>query len=149
MTYSMPQSSETGASSMRRTAGILAACLICVWGALQYSSGESEYQHQNHDPYLIADQATRFEAFESAVPRNAILGYLSDAIAGSVADSTMFTSATYTLAPRLVERGVQREYVLGNFTRPADFAALGRASGLRLQQDFGNGVVLFRKDPRP
>jgi hypothetical protein len=145
----MPQSSEAGPSPMRMTAGIMAACLICLWGALEYSSAESAYQHQNHDPYLIADQATRFAPFESSVPPNAILGYLSDAAAGSVADSTMFTSATYTLAPRLVERGVRHEYVLGNFTRPADFAALGRGNGLRLQQDFGNGVVLFRKDPKP
>jgi hypothetical protein len=36
--------------------------------------------------------------------------------------------------------------VLGNFTRPADFAAAGRSQGLRQQQDFGNGVVLFRRD---
>lgn len=144
----MPQSSELGASPMRMTAGLMAACLVCLWGALEYSAAESEYQHQNHDPYLVADQATRFAAFESSVPRNAILGYLSDAAAGSVADSTLFTSAAYTLAPRLVERGVDREYVLGNFTRPADFAALGRSHGLRMQQDFGNGVVLFRKEPK-
>ena len=148
MTYSMAQSSEFPASLMRITAGMLAACLVCLWGAFEYSAAESEYQHQNHDPYLIADQATRFAAFASSVPRNAILGYLSDAAAGSVADSTLFTSATYALAPRLIERGAGREYVLGNFTRPADFAALGRSHGLRLQQDFGNGVVLFRKEPK-
>src|SRR6476646_8324043 len=103
----MPQSSEFSATPVRITAGVIVACLVCVLGALQNSTAETDYQHQNHDPYMVADQATRFAAFDSSVPRNAILGYLSDAAAGSVADSTMFTSATYTLAPRLVERGVQ------------------------------------------
>ena len=134
---------------MRIVCGLIAAGLICLWGSLEYSSAESAYQHQNHDPYLVADQFPRFAALASAVPQNEVLGYLSDAQPGSVADGTLFTSATYVLAPRLVDRSVAHNYVLGNFTRPADFAALGRGSGLRLQQDFGNGVVLFRKERQP
>ena len=134
---------------MRIVCGLVAAGLICLWGAVEYSAAESAYQHQNHDPYLVADQFPRFAALASAVPKDEVLGYLSDAQEGSVADGVLFTSATYVLAPRLVERSVAHDYVLGNFTRPADFAAVGRGVGLRLQQDFGNGVVLFRKDHQP
>jgi len=63
-----------------------------------------------------------------------------------VADTSMLLSAQYVLAPRLVARGAAQEWVVGNFTRPGDFAAVGRSRGLRLEQDFGNGVVLFRKE---
>jgi hypothetical protein len=50
------------------------------------------------------------------------------------------------LAPRLLEKTTNHQQVLGNFTRPADFAAIGRQYGLSLQHDFGNGVVLYRRD---
>ena len=76
------------------------------------------------------------------------MGYLTDAPEGSVADSALLTGAQYVLAPRLLARGTDGEWVLGNFTRPADFAAFGRSHGLVLQQDFGNGAVLFRRGAR-
>ena len=60
----------------------------------------------------------------------------------------MLIGAQYVLPPRLVVRGAGREWVLGNFTRPADFAAFGRSRGLELQRHFGTGVVLFRGDPK-
>ena len=82
----------------------------------------------------------------AAVPAGAEMGYLTDAAPGSVADTSMLLSAQYVLAPRLVARGAAHEWVVGNFTRPGDFAAIGRNNGVRLVQDFGNGVVLFRKE---
>jgi hypothetical protein len=58
----------------------------------------------------------------------------------------MTLGAQYVLAPRLIEKGATDDRVIGNFTRPADFAALGQSYRLRLERDFGNGVVLFRKE---
>lgn len=60
----------------------------------------------------------------------------------------MFLAAQYTLAPRLLDKKINYQQVLGNFTRPADFAAIGRQYGLTLQRDFGPGVVLYRGDAR-
>jgi hypothetical protein len=127
-------------------AGIVATSLLCLWGAIEHHQAEAAYQEQFRDPYMISAQFTRFEPLLAAVPARAEMGYLTDAPPGSVADSSMLLSAQYVLAPRLVARGAAHEWVVGNFTRPGDFAAVGRSNGLRLEQDFGNGVVLFRKE---
>jgi hypothetical protein len=124
---------------------IVVASLLCLWGSFESYNLESTYQQQHSDPYL-ANQFARFEPLLSAVPERAELGYLTDTRPGAPAGPAMLLSAQYVLAPRLLEKGTQQEWVLGNFTRPDDFTALGQSYGLRLQQDFGNGVVLFGKD---
>jgi hypothetical protein len=127
-------------------AGVAIAVLLCLWGALASYGVESDYHQQYRDPYLVSAQFTRFGPALSAIPENAEIGYITDTQPGSAAGSAMFLSAQYVLAPRLLKRGAAPALVLGNFTRPADFAAAGRSQGLRQQQDFGNGVVLFRRD---
>jgi len=134
---------------MRVAGGLALAVCLAVWGSCESYSFESLYQQQFRDPYLISAQFPRFQALMNAVPERAELGYLTDAEPGSVTESSMALSAQYALAPRILEKSVGPEWALGNFTRPADFAASGQSKGLRLQQDFGNGVVLFRKEHRP
>ena len=80
------------------------------------------------------------------MPAGAILGYLTDVPAEDNLAATMFFSAQYALAPRLLQKGDSFDAALGDFTRPGDFAALGRQHGLRLERDFGNGVALFRRE---
>jgi hypothetical protein len=127
------------------SAGIVIAVLLCLWGSLASYGRESDFQQQNRDPYLVSAQFTRFAGTLSSIPEGAQIGYITDAAPGSGADTGMFLSAQYVLAPRLLKRGAAQELVLGNFSHPADFASIGRSQGLRLQQDFGEGVVLFRK----
>jgi hypothetical protein len=129
--------------------GITGAALLCLWGSFAYYQFESAYQRQNPDPYQISAQFVRLAPVQAAIPQNAVLGYLTDAPPGSIVDSALLGSAEYALAPRLVIRDTGHEWVLGNFTRPADFAAVGKSVGLRLQRDFGNGVVLYRKEGQP
>jgi hypothetical protein len=144
-------------------AGILVAALLALWGVLGYFGFEGSYQEQYRDPFQIAAQSARLESFRDAVAADAVLGYLTDAAPGSEVSDAMFLSAQYTLAPRLLVKetsaketndkgtnGKKTNYqqVLGNFTRPGDFAAIGRQYGLSLQRDFGNGVVLYRGDAR-
>lgn len=126
--------------------GVLVAAVLALWGVLEYVGFERSYQEQYRDPYQIKAQSTRLEGFREAVHSDAILGYLSDAAPGSEVSDSMFLAAQYTLAPRLLEKTTNHQQVLGNFTRPADFAAIGRQYGLSLQHDFGNGVVLYRRD---
>jgi len=132
----------------RVAAGVAAAILVCLWGAYQSYRSESAYQHQLPDPYQISAQFVRLGPVLSAVPENSVLGYVTD-VDANVVDWALFGGAEYVLAPRLLARGTHHDWVLGNFTRPADFAAFGKSLGLRLQQDYGNGVVLYRKEPRP
>jgi hypothetical protein len=125
------------------------AVLLCLWGSFEFYGFEADFQRQSRDPYMIAAQFARVGPAAAAIPQDAQAGYLTDVPPGSVTARAMFLSAQYVLAPRLLKQGADGEWVLGNFTRPADFAALGRSQGLRLQQDFGNGVVVFRKEGRP
>ena len=117
------------------SASVALVALVCLWGSFASYGFETAYQRQNSDPYMISQQFVRFEPLlstvPSAVPEDATLGYLTDASPAST------TGLAMTL-------GAHR--VIGNFTRPADFAALGQSYRLRLERDFGNGVVLFRKE---
>jgi hypothetical protein len=119
---------------------------MSLWGAVQHFGAESEYQKQARDPQQIAAQAARLEGIRAAAPENAVLGYLTDVDLNAVAGQVMFNAAQYVLAPRLIRHDAESDWALGNFTRPADFAAAGRAHGLRVERDFGNGVVLFRRE---
>jgi hypothetical protein len=129
--------------------GITMAALLCLWGSFAYYQFESAYQQQYPDPYQISAQFIRLGPVQEVVPQNAVMGYLTDAPPGSIVDSALLGGAEYALAPRLVIRDTKHDWVLGNFTRPADFAAMGKNVGLRLERDFGNGVVLYRKEAQP
>ena len=131
---------------LRFKISVAVTALLSIWGVVEYFGFESEYQKQSHDPYAIAAQADRFESVRALTPENAILGYLTDAEPGSVTASAIFGGAQYSLAPRLLEAGASHDWVLGNFTHPADFAAVGRSHGLRIERDLSNGVILFRKE---
>ena len=129
-------------------AGVILAAALTLWGVVEYFGFESSYQQEYRDPYLIGAQSAKFGTFLEAVAPNAVLGYLTDAEPGSVASDTMFLAAQYALAPRLLEKRTNSLQVLGNFTRSADFAAIGRQKNLNLERDFGNGVVLYRSESR-
>jgi hypothetical protein len=127
-------------------ASVAAVPLLCLYGAFASLTFESAYQQQSPDPYKVAQQVKRFEQVAAIVPKDAELGYVTDAQTGSVIESAMFLGAQYALAPRLLMKDpAKATQVLGNFSRPGDFAAFGSSRGLRIQQDFGHGVVLFVK----
>jgi hypothetical protein len=127
------------------TAGLLVAVLLGIAGALQSYRAESDYQEAHRDRYLISAQSPTFAPLVAMVPVDAEVGYLTDAQPGSDADASLFLSAQYLMAPRILARDTAHDWVLGNFGKPADFAAAGAARGLRLERDFGDGLVLFRR----
>ena len=125
-------------------ASIVVVSLLCLWGSFESFDLESNDRQHPGDPFMVT-RFMRFEPILSAVPEHAALGYVTDVQSRNLGPA-MILSAQFVLAPRLLEKGTAHEWVLGDFTRPADFAAVGQRHGLRLQQDFGNGVVLFRKE---
>jgi hypothetical protein len=129
-------------------AAVALAALLSLSGSFEYSGLESAYQQQFRDPYQITAQFSRFDSVQSAIPEKSTLGYLTDTVPGTVVGDAMFNGAQFVLAPRVLQKGAAFDVVLGNFTKPADFIALGRAQGLRLDRDFGNGVMLFRREAR-
>jgi hypothetical protein len=43
--------------------------------------------------------------------------------------------------------GNKPDWVLGNYSRPADYGAIASKHSLAMVQDFGQGLVLFRRLP--
>ena len=99
------------------------------------------------DPYGVAAAEQRFAGALEILPGATRLGYISDLPFSDNAGVSAFLAAQYAVAPRalLPLEGSGAEWVVGNFGRAADFAALGARSGLRLVRDFGNGVVVYRR----
>jgi hypothetical protein len=121
------------------------AAVLPLWGAAAFYEAHKIHRTLG-DPYMVEAQATRLRGLAAAVPGDAMLGYLSNAEAGSALAQGLFFSARYTLAPRLLREGPGSHWTLGNFTQPLDYAAFGAPHGLLVERDFGNGVVLFRKE---
>jgi hypothetical protein len=71
-----------------------------------------------------------------------VLGYVTDRPEASAAIKV----AQFNLAPRLIEPGANRPLVIGEFSRPDDYERITRPLRLRVERDFGNGVVLFRNE---
>jgi hypothetical protein len=47
-----------------------------------------------------------------------------------------------------LQAGAAPERVLGNFTKSLDFQSFGAQYGVRVKCNFGEGVVLYRKEKR-
>ena len=140
----------------RRPAAIPAICLAVA--ALSLFEGFNSYQisagtaQQRPDAFTAAAAETRFASFRERVPANATLAYLSDAPQEQDAGKAMFAAAQYALAPRLLIFAApdhSPEFALGNFSRPVDFGAAGSQAGYQVAQDFGNGVLLYRRTTAP
>ncbi len=123
-----------------------AAAALSLWGVIVYFGFETAYQKQSRDPYQVGAQAARFEGVRAAIPEGAVLGYLTDLEPENMTAWSAFNAARYVLAPRLLRQDAAEPQVLGNFSHPLDYAAFGRSHGLRLERDFGAGVVLFRRE---
>ncbi len=137
------------------SAQVLAACaavvLLALWSTVSFRGATEELAGPNADVYKIGDQAARFQELISALPAEGIFGYVSDVPPSKTLASVLYSSARYTLAPRLVtDQNVKPapEWVIGNFSMPLDVVQFGKDRGLTLVRDFGNGAVLYRKQVR-
>ena len=126
---------------VRTTIGLGAAVLLCIYTAFIFSVRWEERNLGTSDPYRIGAQEERFAALKRALPANTVVGYVSDV--SNV--PAVLSAAQYGLAPLLVVDSVTREWVVGNFSKPLDYAAFGQARQLSLVREFSNGVVLYRK----
>jgi hypothetical protein len=126
---------------------IAGLCLIV--GVRAYRDADA-YARAYQDPYLINAQPARLGEAARLLPDKAVIGYLSDLSLADTPGQAAYFGAAYALAPRLVTRDPDSpQWVLGNFSRPQDFAAAGAAHHLVLVRDLGNGVVVFRRSARP
>lgn len=133
-------------SESRALWGALIVAVLALAGALSSYQAAENYGEQYPDAYGVARAGQRFAAAVQMLPPSGVIGYLSDLPKSENAGVAAFLAAQYALAPRaLTQDATPTEWVVGNFARPADFAALGAKSRLTVVRDFGNGVVLYRR----
>jgi hypothetical protein len=124
---------------------VLALALLACLSLYQYAAATGR------DTYGVGAQHDRLRQLDAELPRETVLGYLSDLPEGSAQDQALFFGARYVLAPRLLVRARRpggSEWVLGNFAREVDPAPYAAAHGLRVAKLYGPGVVLFRGEAR-
>lgn len=144
------QQTPPPSASIGALATVALVTLLALFGALNYYGFLGEYSSAHTDPYEIGAQQSRFEQALAAVPPGARLGYLSDLPAGDQ-ETAAFNIARYVIAPRLlVETGgaATTEWVIGDFTGVGSPASIGAAHNLRLVKEYGNGLVLYRRNSR-
>ncbi|PWH18583.1 MAG: hypothetical protein DDG60_00245 [Anaerolineae bacterium] len=96
---------------------------------------------------------TRMKALKQALPPGVmVVGYVSDLdLLSNPTQEDFFTEqdeyplTAYSLAPRMVQRGLEQEWVIGNFTNPAfrDYLDARLPAGYDLQE-VGFGIYLIR-----
>ncbi|MCX5716022.1 MAG: hypothetical protein NTV07_04060 [Candidatus Omnitrophica bacterium] len=102
-----------------------------------------------HIPDDITLYESRFNAVKTYLPKQGVIGYISDRKAEDIrfagVETARYYLSQYALAPVVVDYNVNHPFVLGNFTGSFDRAQMQASKGLLLIKDFGNGVVLFKK----
>jgi hypothetical protein len=127
-------------------AGIGGVILLCIISLVQSYRSVDAYARAYQDPYMINAQPERLREAIPLLANQAEVGYLSDISFEVTSGSAAYFGVMYALAPRLVTRSADREeWVVGNFSRPQDYAAAGAAHHLDVVKDFGNGIVVFRR----
>ncbi len=140
----------TGSSApWRRWGGAGLVFLLSLSAAIAYLNGEAETARQVPDPWAIARQVERFAPLRMDLPAPTVLYYLTDVPADDNRSSTLFFGTAYALAPHVVtdaKRAEDSEMVVGSFQRRPDLARLESERGLKLVKDYGQGVMLFRRE---
>ena len=105
-------------------------------------------------PDEISTYDRRFQAVRAALPVRGVVGYLgrTDAAGGtsaereasSLLDFKRYLLAQYALAPVVLIESTEPDFVVGNFDPER---APSTPLGFRVERDFGNGLVLFRRSP--
>jgi hypothetical protein len=137
--------SEVLANSRLKSGFVAVAAVLCVWGTVEFLAFELNYQQKYRDQFEVSKQLVRFEGVRAMLPEDTVMGYLTDLEHGTLKADAMFGEAQYALAPRILQRGAGYDWVLGNFAGPIPFTPTGDQRGLRVERDFGAGVVLLRR----
>lgn len=129
---------------------VAALSVIAIYNALVQIVVTDRFTSQFPDPYQVMGLQARLRPVQERVPLTERVGYFSDVPSTEAAGQAAFFGAQYALAPRIVLRedaktAGQATYWLGVFAQQGDFEAKGRERGLRLEQDLGGYVILYRK----
>jgi hypothetical protein len=101
-------------------------------------------------PDEVSEYDRRLAPLRHRLPRGAVIGYVSDPALATVSKAEgrkqyrKYLLTRYALVPVLVLRNQQPMLIVGNFDDPSSAEQAGRL-GLDPVEEFGNGIVLFRR----
>lgn len=130
---------------------VAAVAAVSLWASAGFYLSTSEFAAANPDRHGIARQQIRFREAAAVLPENTLVGYLSDLSLDEGRGNIAFFGAQYALAPRILVRFPGRynpDWVVGNFSRPADYQALAAQHRLVVVKDLGKGLIIFRRQGR-
>jgi hypothetical protein len=142
------KAADLQARSFLAGAVCIAAALLSLAGAFRSWDLSAAYANQFPDPYGAGMAETRLAPLLAGIPNNASVGYITDIEPSDSRYPAAWMAAQYALAPRhLVQLtgATSPIWAIGNFFQPGDHAAIGAAKGYKVEADFGNGVLLFRR----
>lgn len=119
---------------------------------LVYSVGRLAEAKEYQDTYPFRAQYSRLAGVRQLIASERQVGYLSDQDPRRTLFARLYFPTQYVLAPTLLvplEDAPTVTLVLGDFTRQADYAEIGRKLGLEPVREFPMGVVLYRRLPSP
>ena len=136
-----------GYATRVRLASLLLLALMTLLPNLTYlrENRSVEPTTAGHDDINIYER--RLGALRESLPARGVVGYLSDEQEVNEATKKYYPTQ-YTLAPLIVVRDADREFVVGDFARAGAGAPDAPADRLRLVKDFGDGVALYAREER-
>ena len=126
--------------------GCALVALLSLCSAIDFYAETESLSGPGADAYRIGQQELRFQEVAAAVPPAGELGYVTDQKQNI--EWAMFLGAQYVLAPRVLvtlDKHPKAAWIVGNFARPIDVTQFAIRHELAVVQDYGEGVVMFRK----
>ena len=123
------------------------AIIICALSVNVYGLFESivfpEKIQQHISGYL-----NRFLSVQPLLPGRGVVGYISDDLDNEEHSMPRKYLAEYALLPVILVRSMDYPLIVGNFRNPAPDLEAYRKQGLIPIRDFGNGIVIFKRESR-
>ena len=91
----------------------------------------------------------RYAALKKILPPDQRLGYVSDALPGSLPDVELYCKTQYALIPHLVVTNTDTRYVIANFLWPERAGEVCLEHSLTPIKVFDNGVALLERQKKP
>ncbi len=131
--------------TMRVKGGVL---LLCV-SAVVYSVEICRRTHvlTKAPPDNISLHEVRLAELRKRLPARGRVGYVADDFdrVDTPRAWRRFATTQYSLAPLILERTTTHELVVGVFDDPGAIPAVAAGGDLLVVEEFGEGVVLFKK----
>ena len=150
---------DKAASTYRRKAGLL--ILVCLAGYSVFSLLAQSVRIYNDLPGTdsVTIHETRIAQLLPLLPASGAVGYVTtvenDRIFAAERTFTnveflaQYVLTQYTLAPRIVRNSPDLPLVVGNFIDGPPAPGFLEKNGLIPLKDFGDGLVLYRREQKP